>query len=137
TFGGSFFGASVNEDAKDPEHYAVYLGQAGLGLPDRDYYLEAGFAPQKAKYELYVAKLLGLAGWPNPAANAKAIVALETEIAKVSWTRAERRDDVAMYNPYPAAKVGELAPGFDWAAYLAGAGLGKADSVVVQEKTAF
>jgi putative endopeptidase len=137
TFGGSFFSGMVTGDAKDPEHYAVYLGQAGLGLPDRDYYLEAGFAPQKAKYEQYVARMLTLAGWPNPAANAKAIVAMETEIAKVSWTGAERRDDNKMYNLYETAKVGELAPGFDWAAFMAGAGLTKADKVVVQEKSAF
>jgi putative endopeptidase len=137
TFGGSFFGASVSEDAKDPEHYAVYLGQAGLGLPDRDYYLEANFAPQKARYEAYVTKMLTLAGWPNAAANAKAIVAMETEIAKVSWNRADRRDDNKMYNATQTAKLAELAPGYDWAAFMDGAGLSKADHVVVQEKTAF
>jgi putative endopeptidase len=137
TFGGSFFGGQISEDAKDPDHYAVYLGQAGLGLPDRDYYLEASFAAQKAKYEQYVAKMLTLAGWPNPAANAKSILALETEIAKVSWTRADRRDDNKMYNLYETAKVAELAPGFDWTAFMAGAGLTKAGKVVVQEKTAF
>ena len=137
TFGGSFFGGMVTGDAKDPNHYAVYLGQAGLGLPDRDYYLEASFSPQKAKYEQYVARMLTLAGWPNPAANAKAIVAMETEIAKVSWTGAERRDDNKMYNLYETAKLGELAPGFDWTAFMAGAGLSKAGKVVVQEKSAF
>ncbi|MDB5495078.1 MAG: peptidase [Phenylobacterium sp.] len=136
-FGGSIFGAQISEDAKDPDHYAVYLGQAGLGLPDRDYYLEASFAPQKAKYEQYVAKMLTLAHWPKPAANAKAIVAFETEIAKVSWTRAERRDDNKMYNATPTAKLGELAPGFDWAAFLQGAKLTKVSQVVVSEKTAF
>ena len=136
-FGGTFFSGQVGQDAKDPEHYTVYLGQAGLGLPDRDYYLEASFAPQKAKYEIYVAKMLTLAGWPNSAANAKAIVALETEIAKVSWSRSERRDDNKMYNAYAAAKVSELAPGFDWSAFMTGAGLTKAANVVVQEKSAF
>ncbi|MDB5447771.1 MAG: peptidase, partial [Phenylobacterium sp.] len=90
-FGGAVFNADVSEDAKDPTHYAVYLGQAGLVLPDRDYYLQDSFAPQKAKYEEYVAQMLGLAGWPNPEANAKAIVAMETEIARASWPRAERR----------------------------------------------
>jgi putative endopeptidase len=136
TFGGSVFGGQVQADAKDPGHYAVYLGQAGLGLPDRDYYLEASFAPQKAKYEVYVARMLTLAGWPRPAANAKAIVAMESEIAKVSWTPAQQRDDNAMYNPYPVARLGELTPGFDWAAFLKGAGLTQAGRVVVQEKTA-
>jgi putative endopeptidase len=136
-FGGSIFGAQISEDAKDPEHYAVYIGQAGLGLPDRDYYLEKEFATQKAAYEQYVAKLLTLAKWPNAAANAKAIVELETEIAQVSWTRAEQRDDNKMYNPTATAKLAELAPGFDWSAFLAGAGLSKLDRVVVQENTAF
>ena len=137
SFGGSVFSGAVEQDAKDPDHYAVYLGQAGLGLPDRDYYLQPSFAPQKAKYEEYVARVLTLAGWPEPAANAKAILALETEIAKVSWTRAERRDDVKTYNAYAADKLGELAPGFDWNAFLAGADLAKARNVVVQENTAF
>jgi len=136
-FGGSFFSGQIASDAKDPDHYAVYLGQAGLGLPDRDYYLEAGFAAQKAKYEVYVARMLTLVGWPKPTANAKAIVAMETDIAKVSWTGAERRDDNRMYNAYETAKVGELAPGFDWSAFMAGAGLAKATQVVVQEKSAF
>ncbi len=136
-FGGSFFAGSVGEDAKDPDRYTLYLGQAGLGLPDRDYYLEPSFAAQKAKYELHVARMLTLAGWPGAAANAKAIVAMETEIAKVSWTNVQRRDDNAMYNAYATADLAGLAPGFDWDAFLAGAGLGKAQKVVVQEKTAF
>ncbi len=135
-FGGSFFGAYVHDDAKDPETYAAYLVQGGLGLPDRDYYLDAKFAPQKTAYEAYVERLLTLAGWEKPAENAKAIVALETEIAKVSWTRAERRDDDKTYNPFDIAKLAAYAPGFDWKAYLAGAGL-KTDRVIVSENTAF
>jgi putative endopeptidase len=84
-----------------------------------------------------VAKMLALAHWPKPVENAKAIVALETEIAKVSWTRAERRDDDKMYNATPVADLAKLAPGFDWAAYLQGAKLAKVSQVVVGEKTAF
>ncbi|HLZ76558.1 M13 family metallopeptidase [Phenylobacterium sp.] len=136
-FGGSVFAASVQVDGKDPDHYAVYLNQAGLGLPDRDYYLEKSFAKQKAAYEAYVARLLTLAKWPNPAASAKAIVEMETQIAQASWTRAEQRDDNKMYNAYETAKLGELAPGFDWPAFMDGAGLSKATRVVAQENTAF
>jgi putative endopeptidase len=136
-FGGSVFGASVQVDAKDPDHYAVYLSQAGLTLPDRDYYLEKSFAEKKAKFEAYVAQMLKLEGWPDPAGNAKAIVALETEIAKVSWTKEEQRDDNKMYNAYETAKLGGLAPGFDWTAFMAGAGLTKVTHVVAQENTAF
>ncbi|HEY8615788.1 M13 family metallopeptidase [Phenylobacterium sp.] len=136
-FGGSFFSAAIYDDAKDPLKYTVYLGQAGLGLPDRDYYLVERFAPQKQAYEAYVAKMLGLAGWPSPAANAKAIVALETEIARVSWTRAERRDDDKTYNPYDLTKLTADAPGFDWAAFMAGMDLPSRKQVVVSENTAF
>src|SRR5690606_14469307 len=61
-FGGSFFSAYIYDDAKDPERYTVYLGQAGLGLPDRDYYLVERFAPQREKYVEYITKLLTLSG---------------------------------------------------------------------------
>src|SRR5258708_23894008 len=81
--------------------------------------------------------MLKLEGWPNPAANAKAVVAFETEIAKVSWTKEEQRDDNRMYNAYETGKLTGLAPGFDWTAFLTGAGLTKATHVVAQENTAF
>jgi putative endopeptidase len=133
---GGFFGADIGVDAKDPEHYAVYIGQAGLGLPDRDYYLEPSFAAQKAKYQAYVAQILTLAGWPDADAQAKAIVDLETEIAKVSWSRAEDRDPVKTYNPMTPAELATAAPGFDWSAFLAAADLGQTHRVVVAESTA-
>ena len=136
-FGGSFFGASIFDDAKSPLRYAVYLEQGGLGLPDRDYYLQPNFAPQKAAYEVYVARLLTLAGWPNAQAQAQAIVAMETEIAKVSWTRAESRDDDKTYNPVETAKLAAFAPGFDWKAFLGGAEIGQAPRVIAQQNTAF
>jgi putative endopeptidase len=136
-FGGTFFGGQVAADANDPDHYAVYLGQAGLGLPDRDYYLDKQFATQKQAYQAYVVRMLSLIGWLDAPGEAKQIVALETQIAAVSWTRAQQRDDNAMYNAIPAASLGDLAPGFDWGPFLEGAGFGKATTVVVQEKSAF
>jgi putative endopeptidase len=136
-FGGSLFGAFIYDDAKDPLKYTVYLGQGGLGLPDRDYYLQDRFATQKAAYQAYVAKILTLIGWPDAEAQAKAIVELETRIAKVSWSKVEQRDDTKTYNPYNAARLDALAPGFDWKAFLAGAKLSGVKRVVVSENTAF
>jgi putative endopeptidase len=136
-FGGSVFNGFMSDDAKDPLRYAVYLSQGGLTLPNRDYYLDAKFAPQKARYEAYVAQMLTLAGWVDPAANAKAIVALETEIAEVSWTSAQRRDRDTTYNATTPAKLAADAPGFPWKTFLDGAQLGKAGRVVVRESTAF
>jgi putative endopeptidase len=137
SFGGSFFSAAIYDDAKNPQAYTVYLGQAGLGLPDRDYYLQPNFAPQKAAYEAYVAKVLTLVNWPDAQAQAKAIVAMETEIAQVSWTRAERRDDDKTYNPYETAQLSTFAPGFEWKAFLDGAEIGGVRRVIASENTAF
>ncbi|OYU71314.1 MAG: peptidase M13 [Alphaproteobacteria bacterium PA2] len=136
-FGGAAFGVYLGDDQKDPMRYAVYVVQGGLNLPNRDYYLEPQFAPQRAKYEAYVAQMLKLAGWARPDENAKAIVAMETEIAKVSWTLAERRDDDKTYNPLKASALPTFAPGFPWKAFFEGAGLGKIDRVIVAENTAF
>ncbi len=136
-FGQSFFNAQIYDDAKSPRRYAVYLSQGGITLPDREYYLDAKFETQRNAYEAYVARLLTLAGWPGAEAQAKAILAMETEVARVSWTRAERRDDDKTYNPYEIAQLAGLAPGFDWNAYLGGANLSGASRVVVAENTAF
>ncbi|HEX7943150.1 MAG TPA: M13-type metalloendopeptidase [Phenylobacterium sp.] len=136
-FGQNFFNPQVYDDAKDPLKYAVYLSQGGITLPDRDYYLEEKFAPQRKAYEAYIAQMLKLGGWTAPEANAKAILAMETEIAKVSWAQDERRDADKTYNPYTLPELEKLAPGFNWKAMLAGADLTAAKRVVVAENTAF
>jgi len=136
-FYGAFFGVDVQQDAKAPSRYAVYLGQQGLGLPDRDYYLEASFAEKKAKYQEYVAQMLAAAGWPDAQGQARAIVDMETQIAKASWTKVQDRDPVKTYNPMTPAELATLAPGFPWGPYLAAAHLGDVNRVVVNENTAF
>ena len=137
TFGGSFFGAAVYDDAKNPERYALYLSQAGLGLPDREYYLRDNFKAQKERYQQYVADLLRLAGWEEPEKNAAAIVALETKIAEGQWPRAESRNRDKTYNPMTPAEIEKNAPGFPWAVYFKEAGLDKAERAVVRQNTAF
>lgn len=134
---GSLFYFGIYVDLKDPNKYAFYVGQGGLGLPDRDYYLEKSFATQKAKYETYAATLLNLIGWPNAAARAKDIVALETKIAEASWTKVQQRDPVATYNPMTVAELKKFAPGFAWDGFLASAGMTGVPHVIVGEKSAF
>ncbi len=131
----SLFSFFVDVDLKDPNHYAVYVSQGGLGLPDRDYYLKPDFAAPKAKYEAYVAQLLKLEGWPGD--QAKAVVDFETKIAQASWSKAEQRDPVKVYYPMSVDELSKLAPGFDWKAFLGGADLSKVDHIVVGEKSAF
>ncbi|MBW8732725.1 MAG: peptidase M13, partial [Asticcacaulis sp.] len=136
-FGSAFFNAYIGEDAKNPKFDVLQLSQSGLGLPDRDYYLKDSFAAKKAKYETYVADTLRAVGYADPEGNAKAIVAMETRIADVSWTRIDRRDDTKTYNSMTLADVATLAPGFDWAAFFKGAEVDKASKAIVAENTAF
>jgi putative endopeptidase len=131
----SLFNVFIDIDLKDPSHYAVYVSQGGLGLPDRDYYLKPDFAAAKTKYEAYVAQLLKLEGWPGD--QAKAVVEFESKIADASWSKAEQRDPVKVYNPMSVGELATFAPGFDWKGFLGGADLSKVDRVVVAEKSAF
>jgi len=136
-FEGTFFGISIDADPKDPTRYAVFLGQGGLGLPDRDYYLQPAFTAQLAKYQQYVEQLLHLVGWPDAPGNAARIVAMETRIAQVSWTKAEERDPNNTYNPLTVSELEAFAPGFPWRQFLLQSRLVSRDQVIVLEKSAF
>ncbi|MDB5791379.1 MAG: peptidase [Massilia sp.] len=134
---GTPYGIRVGQDARASTKYATYIGQGGLGMPDRDYYLkleDKRMADTRAKYEAHVAKVLTLAGEKNAAAQAKAIVDFETELAKVQWTKVENRDPVKRYNKMSVAELGALTPGYDWNAALAASGVGnKLDYVIVAQ----
>ena len=136
-FYGTVFGVGMDVDLKKVSRYAVYAGQAGLGLPDRDYYLQPGFAAQKTAYQAYVARILTLSGWANPDASAKAVVDFETRIAQASWSKVEQRNIDKIYNPKTPSELAALTPGFAWSPYLAGANLAGVKRVVVNEVTAF
>jgi putative endopeptidase len=136
-FFATIFTLATDVDLKDIKHYALYATQGGLGLPDRDYYLQPSFAKQKAAYQAYVAQLLELVGWPESQANAAAVVEFETKIAAASWTKTEQRDLDKTYNPIKTGDLAALTPGFAWRRFLRGAGLGSIDRVIVAEKSAF
>lgn len=139
--GATPFNGFVNQDAKAPDTYIVYLFQSGLGLPDRDYYLvdKPNYVDARAKYQLHVAKMLELAGTPaaDAAAKAKNIYELERQIAKVHWNRVDSRDDDKTYNKWAMADFAKKAPGFDWKAFLTEAGVGSQPSFIVAQPSAF
>jgi putative endopeptidase len=122
---GGIFGIGVGQDSKDPQTYVVNLGQAGLGLPDRDYYLkdDPKLADVREKYKAYIATMLGFAGTPDAAKRAAAIFDFEKAIATVHWTRIESRDADKRYNKRTFAEIEAQAPGFPWAAYAAQTGM--------------
>ncbi|TPG49371.1 M13 family metallopeptidase [Sphingomonas glacialis] len=136
-FGASFFAPGVNDDAKQPDRYALYLRQSGLGLGDRDLYLDAKFAPQVERYRHYVAQLLTLAGWPDADAAANGVVAMETKLANAHWTRAQSRNRDKTYNPTTIAELNTQAQGFPWATFFQAAGIAATDRAIVAQNTAF
>ena len=135
------YGVFVSQDARNSTQYAAYMGQSGLGLPDRDYYLKKDdpkMAETLAKYEQHVAKILSMAGNKDSAAKAKDIVALETQLAEAQWTRVQMRDPVKRYNKVEIAKLDEMAPGFDWKAAMGATGVAsKTDTVIVSQPSYF
>ena len=129
----------IEGDAKDPSSNIVTFVQAGTSLPEREYYLskDAKYAEVRAKYVEYLTKVFGLVGRPNAAADAKAVLALETEIARVQWTPAESRDAVKTYNKVAVAKFNSEYPGFDWATWMKVQGLDKAPNAIVSQPSFF
>jgi putative endopeptidase len=122
-------------DQKNPDRYAVIITQGGLGLPDRDYYLknDAVYTELREKYQAHIARLLGLAGEVNPAAEAQGILEVETRIAKIHWAAARRRERDLTYNPRTREQLEQLAPGFYWETLLAAEGVDAQPQFVVRE----
>ncbi|GAA6526304.1 M13-type metalloendopeptidase [Intrasporangium sp. DVR] len=108
----------VSPDQRSPEDYAVYLEQAGLGLPDESYYRDEGYADIRAAYVAHVERLLGLAGVPEAAEKAAQVMALETRLAGHHWDTVASRDAVRTYNAFTLAEAEALAPEFPWHAWL-------------------
>ena len=122
---GTPFAFYIGQDDKNPDRYVTGLGQAGIGMADRDYYLstDAKIAEVRAKYLTHLTNVLTLAGEANPAARAKAILDFETSIAKVHWTQIESRDATKTYNLMSFAKLAAASPGYDLATMLRGLGI--------------
>jgi predicted metalloendopeptidase len=126
----------VHQDAKDSTRYVFDLNQDGLGLPDRDYYLQddARFVQIRARYAEYVTTMLQLADDAMAARDAKAIIELETALAKIQWTKVDNRDPVKTYNKFPYAQLPALAPGYGWNSYLSASGvMTRTDYLIVSQ----
>jgi len=109
-------GGGIFSDLKDPDTNVVYLVEAGLTLPDRDYYLldDDQFVKGRELFRAYVSRLFELAGDPDGADKADAIFALENALAEVHWTKEENRDPVKSYNPKTPEELAQLAPAINW-----------------------
>lgn len=132
------FGIGIIPDPADTTRYIAFVSQAGLGMPNRDYYLkdEERFVDYRAAYKNFATTILESAGIGQSAEKADAIIALETRIAEAHWTPEESRDIKRIYNPMSPEELAEMAPEFDWTTIFDNLGLGDVDTFVVAQTTA-
>ena len=130
---------AIQPDAKRPDVYTIYADQAGLGMPDRDYFLsdDAKFVAMRDKYHKYVVDLLALTGHKDATGAATKVVALETRLARAQWPNVDLRNVDKVYNPFDLAGAGKLTPAIDWPRYLEMMGVADHDSVIVGEPSYF
>jgi len=134
----SAFGVAIGPDLKDPNRYALNLGQSGLGLPDRDYYLsqDPKLVELRRQYTAHIASLLTLAHLGNAEEKAKHILDFETALARVQWSIEKRRDTEANYNPRTKGEILAYAPGFAWQAFFDASEIGDRQHFILNQLTA-
>jgi endothelin-converting enzyme/putative endopeptidase len=131
-------GVGIIPDPANPTRYIAFAGQSGLGMPNRDYYLETGeqYVGFRTAYRAYVTNILTLAGVPDAQARADRIIALERRIAEAHWTNARSRDIREIYHPMTREQLTAMAPQFNWPLYLETQGLGSIQTIVAAQTTA-
>ncbi len=125
----------ITVDGKESTRYAAHLYQSGLGLPDRDYYFnqDERSVELRAAYVDHIEKMFELAGFDDPAGAAEKLMALETELAAVQWTKVQNRDREATYNKFATDELGSLGDGISWSAYLAEAGIDSQKDIIINQ----
>ena len=138
---GSMFDMGIEQDLMNSKVYRIYLSQSGIGLPDRDYYLETDARSQdiRKEYMKYVQKLFEMVGEApeKAAADTKTIMSIETSLAKASNTRLENRDMQAIYNPMPKAELFKNYPNLKFDEYFSNMGVKSDEPVIVTQPKFF
>jgi len=134
---GGPFGFGIDVDAKHSDRHQLGLGQGGLHLPDRDYYLDPKFQAKREAYQAHLERMLTLAQIDAAPQAAAAIINLETHIAQIQWTKVENRNADKTYNKMDLGELVKLAPHFDWRLFLDTLGLKDADEFNVAQPSFF
>jgi putative endopeptidase len=129
------FSIAVTEDFKNPKQYMLMTWQGGLGLPEREYYLQndTKMVDIRKKYVAHVEKMLQLVGVSNPTESAVQIMALETTLASSQMKKEDTRNTAALYNKYAVKDLKTLMPDFDWTAMLKNAAISNEKNVVIAQ----
>jgi len=132
-------GVYVSVDARNSDRYITYIDQSGITLPDRDYYLqdEPQYVKLRGELASYAADMLNAVGFENSEATGKAIVDIETAIAKQQWTKTENRDPVKTYNLKSSEEVQAMVAPFSWSSFRDAYKLAACEPIVVGQPSYF
>ena len=124
----------IYDDLKDPLNYTTYIDQGGLGLPDRDYYLEENYKEIRSAYIAHIENLLKLANIKNSKQKALNAFEIENKLAKVQLSRLEMRDPERIYNPYKKDQLYDLGGSY-WNEWMEDLGLENQNKFIVESPT--
>lgn len=132
------FGFGIGANRIDPDSHQLGLSTGGIGLPDRDYYLEdtPRFIEIRQEYVNHIARMLEFADIADASAKAESILQLETQLAETMWPRAQRRDRDLTFNPMTFEEFVAAYPGFDWEGFFRAAGIEQLETLNVSYPSA-
>ncbi|MBO4765404.1 MAG: M13 family metallopeptidase [Bacteroidales bacterium] len=134
---GGFFGSGVEADLTNSDMQVLYLGQGGLGMGDRDYYLLESNAALKEGYKNFLLKVLNLSGVANAADIVAKDMAVEDAMAKIFWTKEQNRNMAAIYNPMSTKEICKKWPELRFDKVCAVVGIEPQDKVIVEQPSYF
>ena len=125
----------ISQDAKDSTKYIVYMTQSGLGLPDRDFYLETDdrSVDIQADYKAFLTRLFELTNHTDAQAKAARVYNLEKQLAKIQWSRVDNRDRIKTYNKKNFSELALMAPQFQWSEYFKGNGIAHEKEIIIRQ----
>ena len=129
--GNPLFSTGVSADLLNSNINVLYIDQSGLGMSNRDYYLDDENHAMREGYVKWLTKAFGMLGWENAADEAEKVLSFETKMAKAFRSNVELRDVTANYNPMTKAEFVAKYPKFNWEGYFSQMGIGDFDKVIV------
>lgn len=133
----AFFDTGVEADLMNSDMQVLYLSQGGLGIRERDYYVDESNAAMKEGYRRMLARLFELSGIQEPETAAANALGMETKLAGVSWTSVQNRDMVKLYNPMSTKEIESRFKGFDFNSYFTAMGIAPQEKVIVTQPSFF
>ncbi|MAM69768.1 MAG: peptidase M13 [Gammaproteobacteria bacterium] len=132
------FSFYINVDERQTDQYIAYVFQSGLGLPDRDWYLQDDetYLEARQAYSAYIEEVMTLAGFNNGAVVADAVMQIENRIAQAQWDRVQNRQRELTYNKLSLDDLQQLSPALDWSAAMQGLGM-FSDEYIIQQPDYF